>query len=151
MTSYDFDIAPLENEILARLEQTHKQQAVEAFPEGAADYVLREPKGAILVIFNSAVFGSPGGLDGTGQLSDNRFQLSLVTRDLRGHHGAYALIASVIRALAGHRVGAYALYPRRVEFANRTKTQWQYDLLFEITTFFSNDPDESDLLSDLSN
>lgn len=139
---YLFDINDFEKPIIQRLKIKHPKTTVEPFPEGTENYVLKDPNGAILVIFNSTTFSTPGNLDATGQDTNNQFQISVVTRDLRSHYGAYALIKSVIAALSGHRIGTYGVFPRRIDFAARQKTHWQYNLLFQINSFFENDLDE---------
>lgn len=127
-------IEEIENSIIDRLKAKIQGLLVEAFPEKPSEYKLLHPKGALLVSFSGSVFSDPQPTDVIVQDRKMEFDVTIATRDLRGHKGAYTFLEAARIALTGYQIaGCSKIYPRREGFISEANKTWQYGIRFALT------------------
>jgi hypothetical protein len=124
------DIATVETAVINRLKARITGLAVEPFPGDTKSYRLLHPRGAVLAHYAGSIFSRPERRPAEVQLEEMRFELTLVMRNLRTKDaGAYAAIASVKRALLGHRVaGCGRIFLNGISLVDSEDGFWWYVL-----------------------
>ncbi len=126
-------IITIENDIISQLQSSITDLKIEGFPENIAEYKLIHPKGAVLVRFQGASYGSPEGncfIQQTGTLD---FNLVLMVRGLRDKNGSYNYIDSVLSVLTGYApTDCGKMYATRVAFSGEAGGIYRYALNFSV-------------------
>ncbi|MDD2870087.1 Gp37 family protein [Neomegalonema sp.] len=127
--------------IAARLPDLH----VEAFPDKPESFRMHHPAGAVLVAFGRESHAKPRALDLVVQERRIEWDLSILTRNLRSHVGAYDVLDALRLALTGWRAeGCGKMRPVRAEFVDQKQGVWTYVLTVEHATMTVEVADEED-------
>jgi len=128
-----------ENAIIKQLQQYFSTRvAVEAYPEQPENYILAHAKGAVLVRYQSSNYSEIGP---TVLRRSPQFAIHIVTRELRGHDGAYQLIDEIEALFFNwHPVkfdsslvsASGSAFPVRDTLINRRADGWEYSVTIEI-------------------
>lgn len=128
-------IAEVETAIIGKLRSGIEDVAVEPFPDKPSEYALIHPKGALLVSFSGSTFSDPKPTEVIVQDRRMEFDVTVATKNLRTHTGAYALLEAARVTLTGYQIpGASKIYPRREGFISEKSGTWQYGIRFALTT-----------------
>jgi len=112
--------------------------AIEAYPEQPENYLLAHAKAAILVRYQASSFQEAGP---TVYRRSQQFGIHIVTRELRGHDGAYQLIDEIESLFFNwHPVrfndqlisASGSAFPVRDTLISRRTDGWEYSVTIEI-------------------
>lgn len=128
------NILTVENAIIERIEDKVPGPKVEGYPDDPSTYRLTHPKGAILVHYQGASYGEPASFV-VSQKQNARFDITIATKNLRTHTGAYAYLEEIKSALTGYMIpGLARLYPVQDGYLSYENGVWQYGMTFALNT-----------------
>lgn len=129
------NIEEIENQIVERLKNKITGLHIEAFPDKPQEFKFTHPKGVILVHYQGAHYGNIRSVDVVFQKKKMEFALTIVTRNLRTHSGAYSILEQAKSALTGFIIdGCSKLQAVKEGFLTENNGIWQYTINFELTT-----------------
>lgn len=122
-------IREIEASIVARLDAALDKLHVEAFPDKPESFKLTHPAGAVLVAYGREVYSKPRDIALVVQDRRIEWDISILTRNLRSHVGAYDVLDAVRMVLTGWRTeGCSKLIPVRAEFIDQSQGVWTHML-----------------------
>lgn len=122
-------IREIEEAIVARLAGSLEKLHVAAFPDRPDAFKMSNPNGAVLVAYGREVYSKPRDLSLVVQDRRIEWDISILTRNLRSHVGAYDVLDAVRMVLTGWRaLGASKLMPVRAEFIDQSQGVWTHML-----------------------
>lgn len=128
-------IAEVENLIIEKIKENIPELHVEGFPDKPSEFRLTHPKGAILVHYQGGNYSEPKSLGYIVQDKKLEFSVTVVTRNLRTHEGAYSYLDRVREILTGYRPkNCSKMQPSKENFLIETAGIWQYSINFTLTT-----------------
>jgi len=142
-------ILDLETALVNRLAAALPMLHVQAYPEQPAAYTLKHPRGAVLVGYGRSAYGDPEASGLIVQTRRMEFDITVISRDLRSHGGAYGYLEAARIALTGWRPeGAGKTVPVRDRFLGVHGGMWRYALTVSLTavTLETAEPEQSALL-----
>jgi len=119
-------IAEMEKGIVAKLAAKLPDIKVEEFPDDPKNYRLTHPHGAVLVAYGGGRRKNPDVLAGTSQERRIEYQLTIKTRSLRSHTGAYAILEGIETALSGEPIEGARFYCILDRFEDVSSGVWTY-------------------------
>jgi hypothetical protein len=133
----------IENSIIGQIKTKITDIYVGVAPDTQVEFQrLPIQNGAILVTHKQNAYKAPYETDAMYQSYDAQFDITIITRDLRSHAGAYAYQEKVRDALVGFKPSITGMSPAadapmfliREAFVGYTqKSLWVYSSLFGIT------------------
>lgn len=150
------DIANLEAALVETLRQALPEFQVEPFPEEPEEYDFIHPLGAVLVQYDSADFQGDRALACTALPASLLFNVVVLTRNLRQHHGSYATLERVRRALLGLKLpGWEQVKQTRESFLAEEDGVWSFVQSYSVQTlvlqaypnYQAQDPDYGEVLA----
>ena len=124
-----------ENQIIQKLKENILELHIEGFPEKPSEFRLTHPKGAILVHYQGGSYSDTKGLGYIVQDKKLEFSVTVVTRNLRSHIGAYSYLDKVRELLTGFKPdNCSKMQPIKEEFLSETNGIWQYAINFSLIT-----------------
>jgi hypothetical protein len=128
-------IAEVENQIIEKIKENVPELHVEGFPEKPSEFRLTHPKGAILIHYQSGNYSQPKSIGYIVQDKKMEFSVTVVTKNLRSHEGAYFYIDKVRELLSGFKPdNCSKMQPTKENFLLETAGIWQYAINFTLTT-----------------
>ena len=128
-------IAEVENQIIQKIRENIPELHVEGFPDKPSEFRLTHPNGAILVHYQGGNYSEPKSLGYIIQDKKLEFSVSVVTRNLRSHEGAYFYIDKIREILTGYRPdNCSKMQPNKEAFLSEDTGIWQYTINFLLTT-----------------
>ena len=125
-------IREIEAALVARIAERIPDLHVAAFPDKPESFRMQHPVGAVLVAFGRESYSKPRALDLVVQERRIEWDVSVLTRNLRTHVGAYAVLDALRLALTGWRVeGAGKLRPVRADFVDQKQGVWTHVLTMD--------------------
>jgi len=126
-------ILELENLLLAALQAaiTGPGVLVEAYPDKVDNYVLKGTA-AVLVHYAGAEFTPPDGSEYVRQMLGASFQVVTVSRDLRTHTGAYALMDTIRDHVLGLEYRNKQFFAVSEQLLARENGVWWYGQTFAV-------------------
>lgn len=146
-------ILDLETALVNRLAAALPMLHVQAYPEQPAAYTLKHPRGAVLVGYGRSAFGDSEASGLIVQARQMEFDITVVSRDLRSHGGAYGYLDAARIALTGWRPeGAGKVVPVRDRFLGVHGGIWRYVLTVSLAamTMETAEPEQSALLQQIA-
>lgn len=120
-------IQEIETAIVERLVQALPKLRVEPFPDDPDKYTLRHAHGAVLVGYRGGVYGAEEAGGPVVQPRRMEFDMTVLTRNLRDHGGAYGHVDAVRIALTGFRpAGWRKMVAVRERFLALRDGVWRY-------------------------
>lgn len=126
-------VEAIETAIIERLRPVFPAAVVDAFPDKFDDYDrLPLNRGAcILVAYKGSQFEAPRPLGLVVQEQRPEFEIQVISKSLRGHQGALALLDGVRLSLTGYRpASADPLYPIAEHYVPAPAGTWVYAMTF---------------------
>lgn len=125
-------IKDIEQRIIEVLKSQFKDIFVCGFPDKPQEFVLTHPTGALLVHYQGGQYSSKSeSLDMVIQDKKMDFSITVVSKNLRSHFGAYELIDGVKRILTGFKIdGCSKFIPVKEGFISENNGIWQYFVNF---------------------
>ncbi len=128
-------IDQIEKEIIQKLKVEFPDVLVQGFPDKPAEFLLLHSIGAILVHYQGSNYSSSNALAFVTQENKKEFSITIVTRNLRSHNGAYEFLDRVKQTLTGFKIdGCTPLTPTKDFFISENTGIWQYGINFSLTT-----------------
>jgi len=125
----------IENEIILKLKEEFPEVLVQGFPDKPAEFILLHSIGAILVHYQGSNYSNSNALAFVTQENKKEFSITIVTRNLRTHNGAYEFLDKVKHTLTGYKInGCSPLIPIKDFFISENAGIWQYGINFSTTT-----------------
>ena len=125
-------IREIEAALVARIAERIPDLHVAAFPDKPESFNLHHPAGAVLVAFGRETYSRPRALDVIVQERRIEWDISILTRNLRTHVGAYEVLDALRLALTGWRPeGSGKLRPVRAEFLDQKQGVWTHVLTMD--------------------
>lgn len=122
-------IREIEEAIVDRLTGALPKLHVAAFPDRPDTFKMHHPAGAVLVAYGREVYGKPRDLSLVVQERRIEWDISILTRNLRTHVGAYDVLDAVRMVLTGWRTeGCSKLMPVKAEFIDQNQGVWTHIL-----------------------
>ncbi len=129
------NIKEIENSIIEQLKTNFPEILVQGFPDKPSEFILLHPIGALLVHYQGSNYTNTEALGFVTQENKKEFAVTVVTRNLRTHNGAYEYIDKVKTALSGFSIDeCYSLLPTKDYFISENKGIWQYGINFTLKT-----------------
>jgi len=123
------EIAALETEIVAKISAYATTVNVEVFPEDVAKYRMTHPVGAILVAYDGRNYNNA---QVNQQLVSLRFSVIVLTRNLRSHSGAYAILDNALDGAT-----AAGLIPISENFIKYEDGIWYFEQKYSLPAIFN--------------
>lgn len=128
-------IKTIEDQIISKIKQDIPELHVEGFPEKPAEFRLTHPKGAILVHYQGANYSESKSIGYIVQDKKLEFSVTVVTRNLRSHEGAYFYTDKVKEILTGYKPdNCSKMQPNKESFLSEEAGIWQYAINFTLKT-----------------
>ncbi len=128
-------INTIETAIVEKLQTDFSDFLTQGFPDKPQDFTFLHPLGAILVHYRGGNYSNTNSLSYVTQEKKLDFSITLITRNLRSHNGAYEKLEQIKQSLAGFEIeGCSKLTPTKENFVSETNGIWQYEILFSLTT-----------------
>jgi len=128
-------IKTIEDQIIQKIKGNVPELHVEGFPEKPSEYMLTHPKGAILVHYQEAQYTESKSIGYIVQEKKLEFSITVVTRSLRNHEGAYFYLDKIRQILAGYKPdNCSKMQPTKENFLMENSGIWQYAINFSLTT-----------------
>lgn len=105
---------------------------VSAYPEDPQKYRLTHANGALLVKYAGSDYEDTGIAQRLTQIQTVQFDIYVVTRNLKTHTGAYAVIDAVIEGLGGQTITGGMLSPVKDGFLYEDSGIWYHLIIFEL-------------------
>lgn len=119
----------IETALVDRLKLVLPGYAVEPFPDKPASYRLLSPKGAVLVVYRGSGLSPTQDVGMIVQERVLQYDITLLTRDLRSHTGAYALLDVLYQSLLGFAPpNCGKIWIERDGFVSQEDGVWQYEI-----------------------
>lgn len=119
----------IESALVARLKTALPGFAVEPFPDRPEAYRLLSTRGAALVVYRGSGLSPTRDSGIIVQERTLRFDVTLLSRDLRSHAGAYAMMGAAYTALLGYAPPHCGqIWFERDGFVGQNDGVWQYDI-----------------------
>lgn len=129
------NIKEIETKIIENLKISFPEVLVQGFPDKPSEFNLLHPIGAILVHYQGSNYTNTQALNFVTQENKKEFGITIITRDLRSHNGAYEYIDKVKSALSGYLIDeCTSLIPTKDYFISENKGIWQYGINFTLKT-----------------
>lgn len=139
-------ICEIEEAIVARLAGSLDKLHVASFPDKPDAFKMSHPNGAVLVAYGREVYSKPRDLSLVVQERKIEWDISILTRNLRTHVGAYDVLDAVRMLLTGWRTeGCSKLMPVRAEFIDQNQGVWTHVLTMTHTITTVECHEEEDL------
>ena len=128
-------ITEIENQIITRIKENIPELHVEGFPEKPSEFRLTHPKGAILVHYQSGNYSQSKSIGYIVQGKKLEFSITIVTKNLRSHEGAYFYLDKIRQILTGYRPdNCSKMQPIKENFLMENNGIWQYAINFSLIT-----------------
>ena len=125
----------IENAIIEKLKSSFPEILVQGFPDKPSEFILIHSIGALLVHYQGSNYTNSDALAFISQENKKEFSITIVTRNLRSHNGAYEYLDKVKSVLTGFQIeGCTQLMPSKDFFISENAGIWQYGINFTLTT-----------------
>ncbi len=133
-------IETLENLLVAALSAAHAgtKVIVEPYPRPGESYILKG-EAAILVHYGGADFDAPFESSDVSQVLTCNFQVLTISRNLRSHTGAYALMDKNRNAAVGLVSGQHQFHAVSEGFLSIENGVWWYSQIFAVPQWFQGE------------
>ena len=129
------NIKEIETSIIEQLKTSFPEVLVQGFPDKPSEFNLLHPIGAILVHYQGSIYTNTEALGFVTQENKKEFGITIITRNLRTHNGAYEYIDKVKSAISGFKIDeCTSLIPTKDYFISENKGIWQYGINFTLKT-----------------
>ena len=129
------NIREIENSIIEKLKISFPELLVQGFPDKPSEFNFLHPTGAILVHYQGSSYTTTQALGFVTQENKKEFGITIITRNLRSHNGAYDYIDKVKSVLSGFQIDeCTSLVPTKDYFISENKGIWQYGVNFTLKT-----------------
>ncbi|MBO6273471.1 hypothetical protein J6O48_11925 [bacterium] len=129
------NIREIENSIIEKLKISFPELLVQGFPDKPSEFNFLHPTGAILVHYQGSNYTTTQALGFVTQENKKEFGITVITRNLRSHNGAYDYIDKVKSAISGFKIDeCTSLIPTKDYFISENKGIWQYGVNFTLKT-----------------
>jgi hypothetical protein len=126
------DILTSEMAVIVQLKAEVAGPVVEGFPDDPVNYILKSAKGALLVQYLGSLYTEPETFFVSVKQKPG-FDVTIITKNLRTHHGAYEYLEAVKKALTGFVIeGEGRMFPIEdgLRFYLKEKMEWHYGISF---------------------
>jgi len=129
------NIKEIETSIIEKLQESFPEVLVQGFPDKPSEFNLLHPIGAILVHYQGSNYTNTQALGFVTQENKKEFSITIITRNLRSHNGAYEYIDKVKSEISGFKIDeCSSLIPTKDYFISENKGIWQYGINFTLKT-----------------
>ncbi len=136
-------IKNIEDQIIQKIRENIPELHVEGFPEKPSEFRLTHPKGAILVHYQGGNYSQSKSIGYIVQDKKMEFSVTVVTKNLRSHEGAYFYLDRVRELLTGYKPdNCSKMQPSKENFLIETAGIWQYSINFTLITPVKDNYDE---------
>jgi hypothetical protein len=126
-------IVEIENAIIERLQAKIDDLKIESYPDKPEKKKLLHPKGQVLVHYYVSDYSEPFSGEHILQVRKFQFMVTVTTRSLHSHEGAYEYLDSILDALTGYQIeGCKKMYPIKDMFIDAEEGIWVYGVIFEV-------------------
>jgi hypothetical protein len=126
-------IAELEMAILEQLQEDITEYQIELFPDNVSEYDLIHPNGSILIVYAGTNYTNPKMIQ---QLAFVDYNLIVLSRNLRSHTGAYAIIDKARKSITSMNINNSSFFCKSEKFVSNENDIWIYELSFSLPALF---------------
>ena len=129
------NIKEIETSIIEQLKTNFPEVLVQGFPDKPSEFNFLHPIGTILIHYQGSNYTNTEALGFVTQENKKEFGITIITRNLRSHNGAYDYIDKVKSVLSGFQIDeCTSLVPTKDYFISENKGIWQYGVNFTLKT-----------------